>query len=661
MPTPKKSSRKPAAKKPAAKKNVLSMTMDAIHRSQAVIEFAVDGTILEVNDNFCRATGYAREEIVGKHHRMFCDAAYVASPDYAAFWAKLGRGEFVGGVFQRYAKGHQELWLQATYNPITDESGRVLKVVKFAVDVTAAQQASLRSQLEAARFRSAVHGLDTRLMMSDAEGHITYANPAVVSMLTHRTPELRKTFADFDASKLLGRDIAIFHKNPEHQRRLLADVRALPHRAEISVAGLEFGLNATAILDEQGNRVGNAVQWTDITEQKDAERQIARLITAASQGQLDSRLDPSRFSGFMKTLAEGINRLLDTTVMPMREVTRVIQGMSEGRLSDRMTGSFDGEFARLQAALNQSLDKLSSTVRRIVVAADAVTNASGDIAAGNTNLSERTQEQASALEETASSVEEMTATVKQNAANASQANELASSARRAAEQGGEVVAESVTAMAGIAESSRKMADIIGVIEQIAFQTNMLALNAAVEAARAGDQGRGFAVVAAEVRNLAQRSAAAAKEIKTLINDSTEKVTHGAALVNQSGDALKEIVSGVKRVSDIIAAISSASAEQSSGIEQINTAVTQMDKNTQQNAALVEEAAAAAASLKDQARSMLETMRFFDVARDGATAEAKARPAARPAAASAGVESMPIEKLVGSGDPGPSGDSAWVDF
>jgi len=490
--------------------------------------------------------------------------------------------------------------------------------------------------LEVARLQSAVDGAQANLMICDTDLEITYANPAVIMMMANRAEKLRAIFPGFDANNLVGQCIDQFHKNPAHQRQLLGNAANLPAAAEIKLGDIEFGVNATAINDHEGNLMGNMVEWRDITEQKDAERQIQSLIGSAVAGDLDARINTKGYEGFMKTLADGINELMEAVVVPLREGQKVVQALSEGDLTKTMEGDFQGEFGDLREAMNTSVTNLLNMVNQIRDSADSIGSSSSEIAEGNANLSQRTEEQASSLEETASSMEEMTSTVKQNADNAKEANQLALAASSQAVSGGEVVAQAVTAMSEINNSSKKIADIIGVIDEIAFQTNLLALNAAVEAARAGEQGRGFAVVAGEVRNLAQRSAGAAKEIKGLINDSVEKVDDGSRLVDETGKTLEEIVTSVKKVSDIISEIAAASQEQSAGIEEVNRAISQMDEMTQQNAALVEEAAAAGEAMNEQAGGLNELMNFFDVG-DVAPqqpAAAEVKPARNRAAATA---------------------------
>ena len=317
--------------------------------------------------------------------------------------------------------------------------------------------------------------------------------------------------------------------------------------------------------------------------------------------------------------------LIRSIVGTLNRAVLVANAISQGQLGHHIVTHRKDELGRLLEAFRMMDDRLTLTVGEVRRGSDAVSTAAQQIAHGNDDLSQRTQEQASSLEETASSMEQMTSTVKQNAENASHANQLARGAREQAERGGEVAGRAIIAMSEINASSGKIADIVGLIQEIAFQTNLLALNAAVEAARAGEQGRGFAVVATEVRSLAQRSAGAAKEIKALINDSAEKVRSGSELVNQSGKALAEIVESVKKVTDSVAEIAAASQEQSAGIDQVNNAVMQMDEMTQQNAALVEEAAAAARAMHEQAGELTRQVGFFQLSDDGATSVASAAP------------------------------------
>jgi len=326
-------------------------------------------------------------------------------------------------------------------------------------------------------------------------------------------------------------------------------------------------------------------------------------------------------------------RLTASIVQPLNEAVKVAETVASGDLGSRIESDRKDETGQLLHALKVMNESLVRIVGEVRTGTDTIATASGQIASGNQDLSSRTEQQASSLEETAASMEELTSTVKQNADNARQANQLAVSASEVAVKGGSVVGQVVDTMASINESSKKIVDIIGVIDGIAFQTNILALNAAVEAARAGEQGRGFAVVASEVRNLAQRSAAAAKEIKSLIDDSVGKVQVGSELVGEAGDTMQEIVSSVKRVTDIMGEITAASQEQTSGIEQINQAITQMDQVTQQNAALVEQAAAAAASLQEQAGSLVQAVSVFRLggAAQPAAVARKVMPTAKAAA------------------------------
>ncbi|MHC9014259.1 methyl-accepting chemotaxis protein [Stenotrophomonas bentonitica] len=338
--------------------------------------------------------------------------------------------------------------------------------------------------------------------------------------------------------------------------------------------------------------------------------EIKRLAAAAAVGDFSQRGDEARYQHDFGEMVGGLNRLMQTTEQDLGEVSRVLQAIAGGDLSARMHGDFHGVFARMRDDMARTTGQLTTIVGDIKHAAQSIQTAAGEIAAGNSDLSRRTEQQAANLEETAASMEELTSTVRQNAEHARQANQLSINAASVASQGGEVVGQVVTTMGAIQASSRQIAEIITVIDGIAFQTNILALNAAVEAARAGEQGRGFAVVASEVRTLAQRSASAAKEIKGLIDQSVTDVDSGAALVQQAGQTMGEIVGSVQRVTDIMADIAAASQEQSAGIEQVNQTVVQMDQTTQQNAALVEEASAAARSMEDQALALNAAVDVF---------------------------------------------------
>jgi methyl-accepting chemotaxis protein len=386
--------------------------------------------------------------------------------------------------------------------------------------------------------------------------------------------------------------------------------------------------------------------------------EIKTLAEAAVAGRFEARGNPENYQYAFREMVADLNKLMETCQTGLDEVSLVLGRIAQGDLTARMQGSYAGAFDRIKNDCNTTVEQLTTIVGDIRLTTETMTTAAKEIAAGNTDLSQRTEEQASSLQETAASMEEITSTVKQNADNARQANQLAESASQIAMRGGSVVGQVVGTMEMITASSKKIVDIISVIDGIAFQTNILALNAAVEAARAGEQGRGFAVVATEVRNLAQRSANAAKEIKGLIGDSVDKVEAGSRLVADAGTTMEEVVKSVKRVTDIMAEITAASAEQSSGIEQVNQAVAQMDKVTQQNAALVEQAAAAAESMEEQAQGLSRTVSVFRVAdmRNAPASTGATRPPARvaPAPAVRALPAAPGKSRAGA-------DDEWEEF
>ena len=513
--------------------------------------------------------------------------------------------------------------------------------------------------------KAAIQGAETNLMMCDADLNITYANSAVVEMMRNRQTELRTIWPSLDADALVGQCIDQFHKNPAHQRGLLADKNSLPAEALIEVAGIIFKVNASYIEGPDGEYMGNMVEWQDLTEIKDAEKQIQNIIQAATEGRLDDRIDHATYDGGMKAIASGVNDLVETFSLPLRAIGSVLGDLSEGNLDIQANGEYLGEIKDLMDAANTTIGNLRDSIGNISTASGNIAVATSEIAAGNADLSNRTEQQAAELEETAASVEELTSTVQQTASNSKRANDLAEGASSLATKGGDVVKDAVVAMSEINSSSKKIADIIGVIDEIAFQTNLLALNAAVEAARAGEHGRGFAVVASEVRNLAQRSAGAAKEIKLLINDSTDKVNEGTKLVDESGEVLGQIVTSVQEVSALISDIAAASSEQAAGIEQVNASVTNLDSVTQQNAALVEESSAAAMSLQDQSGTLDKATSFFTLPASMVTAKPVAtnRPAAEPAAPKPKPVAAPQAKPAAKPKPMASGDKddEWDEF
>ncbi|MEA9589813.1 methyl-accepting chemotaxis protein [Xanthomonas sp. WHRI 10064A] len=483
------------------------------------------------------------------------------------------------------------------------------------------------------RIRTALDKSSTGTFITDPDRVMIYANDAFKKIVTQYESSIRLASPEFDASKVIGQHISYLGLSDATVRKAVAALE----RDGVTSFEERFGevvlaQTVTGIKNEQGETTGEVCEWRDRTIEVQVEEEVARIVRAAASGDMSGRVETDGKQGFFLQLAQQLNGLLDANAGSLEQISALLSALSRGDLTVRMQGQFSGVFAQMRDDANATAEQLADIVGRIKLSSSAINSAAGEIASGNSDLSHRTEQQAANLEETAASMEELTSTVKQNAESARQANQLAIGATGVASQGGEVVSQVVTTMSGIEASSKKIADIISVIDGIAFQTNILALNAAVEAARAGEQGRGFAVVASEVRTLAQRSAGAAKEIKGLIDDSVHKVAEGSALVRKAGATMAEIVASVQRVTDIMGEISAASQEQSAGIEQVNQTITQMDETTQQNAALVEEATAAARSMEEQAGHLAEAVSVFKLDESAAVAQARVRPvASRPVA------------------------------
>ncbi len=511
-----------------------------------------------------------------------------------------------------------------------DEIGELLRSMNTMQDQLLERITTERKAAEETlRVKIALDNVSTGVMIADNERNIIYANKSVLNILHKAEAEISRQLPKFSVNNLVGANMDDFHKTPSHQAIMLNALTG-NYQANTMVGDRSMVIFANPVLDEQGQRLGTVAEWHDRTDEVIAEKEVAAIVGAAARGDFSMRFDLDGKEGFLRHLGEDINRLVQTSETGLNDVVRVLDALSRGDLTETIVNDYSGAFGQLKDDSNTTVENLKDIIGQIKDATDSINTASKEIAAGNNDLSHRTEQQAASLQQTAASIEELTTAVQHNAANAQQANQLAVNASDIAGKGVEVVGQAVVTMNEINQSSHKIGEIIGVIDDIAFQTNILALNAAVEAARAGEQGKGFAVVAIEVRNLAQRATTAAREIKTLIDDSVGKISGGSKLVAQAGQTMEAIAASIHGVTNIMTGITAASAEQSSGIEQVNQAIAQMDDVTQQNAALVEQAAAAAESLEEQAQNLVVTVSSFKI--DGnPNRPYRLIPASRPSA------------------------------
>lgn len=538
-------------------------TLDALSRSLALIEFDPKGIILTANTNFCAVMGYDLAEIRGQHHRMFVDAAFAQSAEYRAFWDMLGRGDAEGREYKRLAKGGREVWIQASYNPIRNRAGKVVRVVKQATDITIEKQL----QIEVSAKLDAISRSQAVIEFTPA-GEILTANENFLKAIGYTLGEIKG----------------------QHHRMFVE-----PAYAQSSeYAAFWARLNAGEYIAAEFMRVGKGGRevWIQASYNPifDLNGKIAKVVKFATD--ISSRVQA------ITAVDWGLTRL------------------SENDLTYRIEAKLDPAFEKLPQRFNVSIAKMQTTMQQLLDSTNTIRLGTEEISTASGDLSRRTEQQAASLEETAAALDEITATVKKTAEGSTQARTAVESAKHDAEQAGLVMREAITAMATIASSSTEISQIIGVIDEIAFQTNLLALNAGVEAARAGEAGRGFAVVASEVRALAQRSAEAAKEIKGLISASGTQVSQGVKLVGETGQALTRIVHQVGDVAQIVSDMAGSAREQATALQEVNTAINQMDQMTQQNAAMVEQSTAASQSLRQETSALASFVGQFRMSTDG---------------------------------------------
>ena len=546
--------------------------VQALKKSLAMIEFDLTGKILDANENFCQAIGYELSEIKGKHHRIFVDPKEAADPAYAEFWKKLGRGEYDKAQYKRVTKSGNEIWIEASYNPVF-RGGKLYKVVKFASDIT---ETKVKSMEDAGKLDAISRS--QAMIEFKPDGTIVFANENFLGAVGYTLAEIvgkhHRMFCDPDYVR--GEEYAQFWTK---------------------LAAGDFNSDEFKRIGKGGKVIHIQASYNPIF---DADGKVFKVVKFAT--------DVTERVSNVESLSTGL------------------QNMADGDLTIQITKPFQPALEPLRINFNKANEGLCDAMGSVNENARMIASGSDEIRSAADDLAKRTENQAASVEETAAALEEITKTVAASSQRAEEAGELVAKTKRDAETSGQVVDKAVIAMAEIESSSKAITNIIDVIDDIAFQTNLLALNAGVEAARAGEAGRGFAVVAQEVRELAQRSATAAQEIKQLISSSANEVQNGVSLVQSTGEALSEIEKFVTQVNEQVNSIATAAREQANALAEVNTAVNQMDQMTQQNAAMVEETSAASMTLTQESAQLNSMLRNFRLPQSGGGQQRRARAA-----------------------------------
>lgn len=532
----------------------------ALGRSQAIIEFDLTGKILSANENFCKALGYHPSEIVGRHHSLFVLPEDVSAPEYKAFWERLAKGEFDQRQYRRVAKNGQEIWIEASYNPVF-RRGKPYKVVKIATDISAAKVKSTEDEGKLSALSRA-----QAVIEFTPDGHILKANENFLEAL------------GYEAGEIIGQHHSMFceqnYARSQEYKTFWTNLRSG-----------HFVTDQFMRLGKHGKRVFIQASYNPILDDKG---HVLKVVKFA----------------------------IDVTdrMYAVEELGAALERLSQCNIRITLDHPFVGEFEGLRQDFNKSISEFQKTLSNVLGQTGDLAKSSQDMKEASSQLSDRTQQQAAALEQTSSALSQIAATVKSSTENTEETRKLVQTARASTTASTAVVGETVAAMNSIEVASQEISQIIGVIDEIAFQTNLLALNAGVEAARAGDAGKGFAVVAQEVRELAQRSASAAKEIKTLIGNSGAKVLNGVQLVGKTGAALREIEALVKAIDRNVDAISTAAQEQSLGLRDISRAVDELDRMTKENAAMGERTTEISVTLEHSADALAQLVALFKLNR-----------------------------------------------